>query len=293
MGSRSIMPAKNPDEKRQATLMLDFLEQLERINRQFPGARLLVDLARDAGLEIARKQGQRIKRLRVRLQRAESRRNEIQSRLADLLHDLSTSTALLPVVEGQPVREAEPLVEGFRKLRDESYPAAARLLRESLEQGSRRAIMRFLAEEILYRAGPIIAEHRLRHVHRVWDDGIEATFLTDLRSHLAGKVNSALARATGLKVTPAIGKHLDALIGDSLDTLAGLMTATPQARLVVPAVGSALDAQGHLVRKPAKGGEATVVHAVLFPGLQLLETPTRLVVPPLVLAAAGDETKGE
>lgn len=285
------MPAKNPDEKRQASLMLDFLEQLERINRQFPGARLLVDLARDSGLEMARKLGHRVKRLRARLAKAESRRNDIQSRLADLLQDLSTSTAILPLVEGQPSREAEPLVERFRWLRDEAYPAAARILRERLKQGSRRAIMRFLAEEILYRAGPIIAEHRLRHVHRVWDDEIEASFLADLRLHLAGKVNSALARATGLKMTPAIGKHLDALIGDSLDILAGLMTATPQARLVVPAIGSALEAEGQLVRKPVKGGETAVVHAVLFPGLRLLETPTRLVVPPLVLAAAGGETK--
>ena len=287
------MPAKNRDEKKQVSLMLDFLEQLERINRQFPGARLLVDLTRDAGLEMARKQGLRIKRLRLRLARAESRRNDIQSRLADLLQDLSTSTAMLPVVEGQPVREADPLVERFRRLRDETYPAMAKILREQLEQGSRRAIMRFLAEEILYRAGPIIAEHRLRHVHRAWDDEIEATFLADLRIHLAGKVNSALARATELKMTPAVGKHLDALIGDSLDILAGLMTATPQARLVVPAVGSALDAEGQLVRQPTKGGETAVVHAVLFPGLRLLESPTRLVVPPLVLAAAGGEAKEE
>ena len=191
------------------------------------------------------------------------------------------------------MREAEPLVERFRQLRDEAYPATARLLREPLEQGSRRAIMRFLAEEILYRAGRSSRNTGCATSTGPGTTAIEATFLADLRLHLAGKVNSALARATGLKMTPAIGKHLDALIGDSLDILAGLMTATPQARLVVPAVGSALDAEGHLVRKPAKGGEATVVHAVLFPGLRLLETPTRLVVPPLVLAAAGGEAKDE
>ena len=277
------MPEQNPDEKKQASLMLDFLEQLERINRQFPGARLLVDLARDSGLEMARKLGKRVKRLRDRLERVESRRNAIQSRLADLLQELSTSTALLPVVEGQPAREADPLVERFRHLRDEAYPATARVLRELLEQGSRRAIMRFLAEEILYRAGPIIAEHRLRHAHRAWSEEIDATFLAELRLHVAGKVNSALARNTGLKMTPPIGKHLDALIGDSLDILAGLMTATTQARLVVPAVGSALDAKGHLVRNPRDSGESAVVRAVLFPGLMLLESPSRLVVPPLVL----------
>jgi hypothetical protein len=280
------MPEQSPDEKKQAALMLDFLEQLERITRQFAGARLLVDLARDSGLEMARKLGKRVKRLRARLEKADSRRNDIQTRLADLLQELSTSTALLPVVAGQPLREAEPLVERFRQLRDEAYPSTARGLRDLLEQGSRRAIMKFLAEEILYRAGPIIAEHQLRHAHRAWNEEIEATFLADLRLHVAGKVNSALARTTGLKMTPPIGKHLDALIGNSLDTLAGLMTATPQARLVVPAVGSALDAKGYLVRNPEKGGESAVVRAVLFPGLMLLESPTRIVVPPFVLAAA-------
>lgn len=282
------MPEQNPDEKKQASLMLDFLEQLERITRQFPGSRLLVDLARDSGLEMARKLGKRVKRLRDRLQRAESRRDDIQSRLADLLQELSTSTALLPVVEGQPVREAEPLVERFRHLRDEAYPATARGLRDLLEQGSRRAIMRFLAEEILYRAGPIIAEHQLRHAHRAWNEEIETTFLADLRLYVAGKVNSALARTTGLKMTPPVGKHLDALIGASLDTLAGLMTATPQARLVVPAVGAALDAQGHVARNPEEGGESAVVRAVLFPGLMLLESPSRIVVQPLVLVARAE-----
>ena len=43
-----------------------------------------------------RKMGQRAKKLRVRLEKAESRRHDLQSRLADLLHELSTSTALLP-----------------------------------------------------------------------------------------------------------------------------------------------------------------------------------------------------
>ena len=280
------MPEQSRDEMNQSALMQDFLEQLDRINRQFPGARLLVDLARDSGLEMARKLGQRTKRLRARLEKAETRRHDIQSRLADLLHELSTSTAMLPVVAGQPSLEAEPLVERFRHLRDEAYPSLARALRELLGQGSRRAIMRFLAEEILYRAGPIIAEHRLRHSHRVWSEEGEHGFLADLRLHVAGKVNSALARTTGLKMTPAAAKHLDALIGSSLEILAALMTATPQARLVVPAPGTPLDPVAHLVRGTEDFGKSPVVRAVLFPGLMVLQTPTRIIEPALVLAAA-------
>ena len=42
------MPEKSRNEKPKetASLMQDFLDQLERITRQFPGSRLLVDLAR-------------------------------------------------------------------------------------------------------------------------------------------------------------------------------------------------------------------------------------------------------
>ena len=74
------MPEKSRDEKAKetASLMQEFLDQLERITRQFPGSRLLVDLARDSGLEMARKMGQRAKKLRVRLEKAESRRHDLR-----------------------------------------------------------------------------------------------------------------------------------------------------------------------------------------------------------------------
>ncbi len=287
------MPEQSRDEMNLSTLMQDFLEQLDRINRQFPGSRLLVDLARDSGVEMARKMGTRVKRLRVRLEKADSRRHDLQARLADLLHELSTSTAMLPVVAGQPSLEAEPLVGRFRHLRDEAYPSMARALRDQLGQGSRRALMRSLAEEILYRAGPIIAEHRLRHSHRPWNEEGEHGFLAELRQHVAGKVNSALSRTTGLKTTPAIGRHLDALIGSSLEILASLMTATPQARLVVPAPGTPLDPEAHLVRGAAGVGKSSVVRAVLFPGLMVLQTPTRIIEPALVLVASRAAPKAD
>jgi len=262
--------------------MLDFLEQLERINRQFPGARLLVDLARDSGLELTRRLARRVKGLRVSLEKAESRQHDIQARLVDLLHELSTSTALLPLAPDQPAEEAEPFIQRFRHLRDEEYPAMAREIRELHDQGSRRAIMRFFTEEILYRAAPIIAEHRLRHSQRPWNAEGEKHFIGELRLHVAGKVNKALVRSTGLKLTPAIAKHLDGLIGNSLDVLAGLMTATPQGRLVVPAPGTVIG--GPNAEQPAEEvPESSIVRAVLFPGLMLLETPTRVVEQAVVL----------
>ena len=93
-------------------------------------------------------------------------------------------------------------------------------------------------------------------------------------------------------MTPAVGKHLDALIGSSLEILSSLMTATPQVRLVVPAPGTHFDSTAHLARGPVEG-ESLIVRAVLFPGLRVLETPTRIIEPVLVLAAPRAEPKAD
>ena len=100
--------------------------------------------------------------------------------------------------------------------------------------------------------------------------------------HVAGNVCQGLARQVGYRVTPEVGKDLDARIMTVLRMLEALLTATPPGRLLVPQADAAFDPERHeAIHGRPHTGELKVT-ATLFPGYVVLGEPVQVVEKALV-----------
>jgi hypothetical protein len=255
-GKRARKPAKT----------LEFVQRLDQMALTYPAVRLMVDMARDAGLEIFRKQEKMIRRLSRELKRQSKKRHMLHDRLVQLLHELTTGPAVLSRPSGRSPVEHDEMLKTFRKLQSQEFPALARSLHEHAGRSSANAYQRFLVEEILMNGSRVLVEYLLRRMNRRPSAEEEAEFFQELRDHLAGNVINGLAKKADYKVTPELGKQCEQLIAHSLPFLDHLLTATPPGRLLIPLPGSAFDPNRHepIPGRPSSG--QLKITATMFPG---------------------------
>ena len=75
----------------------DLQYQLDKIAERFPASRLLVDLARDAGMEVIKKLLAELRHSAHHLDRVERKREKLNDRLLELLRDMATGPIGLPL----------------------------------------------------------------------------------------------------------------------------------------------------------------------------------------------------
>jgi hypothetical protein len=278
------MPDKFPEPKegragkraRKSVKTLEFIQRLDQMAQSYPPVRLMVDMARDAGLEIFRKQEKAIRRLTRELKRQSKKRHMLHDRLVQLLHELTTGPAVLPRPTGRSPVEHDDLLRTFRRLQTQDYPALAKTMHENAGRSTASAYQRFLVDEILVGGSRVMVEFLLRRVKDPPSARDEAEFLRELRDHISGNVVKGLASKADYKVTPDMGKLCDQLIGNSLTFLAHLLTATPPGRLLIPLPGSAYSPDHH---EPIPGRPTTgtlKITATMFPGYLICANPDRV-----------------
>jgi hypothetical protein len=261
---------------RKTAKTLEFVQRLDQMAQSYPPVRLMVDMARDAGLEIIRKQAKAIRRLSRELKRQSKKRHLLHDRLVQLLHELTTGPAVLPRPTGRSPVEHEELLRVFRRLQSQDYPALAKIMHEHAGRSTAAAYQRFLVDEILVGGSRVLVEYLLRQVNRRPSVAEEADFFRELRDHIAGNVVKGLASKADYKVTPEVGKLCEQLISQSLTFLDHLLTATPPGRLLIPLPGSAYSPDRH---EPIPGRPTTgelKITATMFPGYLICSEPEKV-----------------
>jgi hypothetical protein len=270
------MPEQLPDPRRTGAKKrasrkpektLEFADRLDQLAKSYPATRLMVDLARDAGLEVFRKQARQIRRLAHEVTRMRKKRNQLHDRLVEMLHEVTTHTIILPRPPGRPVVDHEALLTTFRRFKAADFPALAQLLHDRIGRGEVVAYQRFLVDEVLITGSRILAEHLIRHASQPATPETEAAFARTLHDHIAGNVLDGLAKKVSYQMTPDEGQPLGVLIRDVLVFLEELLTASPPLRLIVTRPDSPFDPARHepIHGRPSEG--ALTVTATLFPGL--------------------------
>jgi hypothetical protein len=236
--------------------LIEVQQRLDQIVRGHPAARLLVDMARDATNEAARQQAGMLSSVR-RLRRQRDRGRQQAGKILDAL---AASPVMLRPRTDLPT---EAVLDPYRQLRQDGYPAVAKSLHELAGKGEARDFQVILVDQVLRLGQRTLTEAMLRK-----PDDDRAELRERLRHHLGGRLLKRLARAAGCRVTPPVGAQLDGLVGRTLTLLEDLLATNPSVRLFWPEVGEHLDASLH----ERGGGKAAVerrsVRAVLFPGLR-------------------------
>ncbi len=271
---------------------LEFVQRLNQIATSFPAARLMVDMARDAGLELFRKQDKAIRKLAREWKRLNKKRHLLHDRLVQLLHELTTGPAVLPRPSGRAPVAHEELLKTFRRLQSQDYPALARSLHENAGRSSAAAYQRFLVEEILTNGSRVLVEYLLRGVSRRPSAVEDAEFYQELREHLAGNVVNGLAKKADYKVSPELARQSEQLIAHSLTFLEDLLTATPPGRLLMPLPGSAFMPDRHeaIPGRPSTG--QLKITAMMFPGYLVCADPERVEEKARVYTEYGESDVG-
>ncbi len=257
-------------------MTLVFVQSLHQISTSFPAVRLMVDMARDAGLELFRKQDKTIRKLAREWKKLSKKRHMLHDHLVQLLHELTTGPGVLPRPSDRSPVEHEELLKTFRKLQSQDFPALARSLHEHAGRSSAAAYQRFLVEEILTNGSRVLVEYLLRQVNRRPSAEEEAEFFHELRDHLAGNVVIGLAKKADYKVSPELAKQCEQLIAHTLRFLDDLLTATPPGRLLIPLPGSAFTPDRHeaIPGRPSTG--QLKITAMMFPGYLVCAEPERV-----------------
>jgi len=201
--------ARLPDP---ASAAADLQYQLDKIAERFPASRLLVDLARDAGMEVVKKLLGELRHATHQLERLERKRDKLNDRFLELLRDLATGPIGLPLPAGQEGVDPQTLLPELRHLRDEDFPALARRLHAAEPKGEVGDYQILLVEEVFIKGCCILFEYMVRHAQDDPPPRPDSEFLASLRMHLAGNVNQTLARETGFQMTPEEGAYVDRLI---------------------------------------------------------------------------------
>jgi hypothetical protein len=294
MADKSPDPNKARSGKRskKTAKTLEFVQRLNQISTSFPAVRLMVDMARDAGLELVRKQDKAIRRLARELKKASKKRHLLHDRLVQLLHELTTGPAVLSRPSGSSPVQHDELLKTFRRLQSQDFPALARNLHEHAGRSSANAYQRFLVEEILMNGSRVLVEYLLRRMNQRPSAEEEAEFFHELRDHLAGNVINGLAKKADYKVTPELGKQSEQLIAHSLTFLDHLLTATPPGRLLIPLPGSAFDPNRHepIPGRPTSG--QLKITATMFPGYLVCADPERVEEKARVYTEHGESDVG-
>jgi hypothetical protein len=254
--------------------LADLLGQLDRM-KQDPTAsevRLRADLARDSAQELFVKMRRQLRKQQIQIRKLHERSERWRNRLTDLLHELCSGPVVLPPVPGSKPASHDELTAGFRKLKNEDVAGLAQTLRAAVGAGDLPAYQLFLVEEIVVKGCCIVAEHLIRLASSP-AVASEREFMDRLRHHVAGNVRHGLARRLNYKLTPEVGKDLDAVIASALRLLEDMLTASPPGRLLLPREGSPFDPQRHeaLSGRPSTGD--LKVKVTLFPGYVILGEP--------------------
>ena len=245
---------------------VEFAERLDHIAKTYPAARLMVDLAHDAGLEIYSKQGKQIRKLSNDVVKAKKKRSAMHHRLIDLLHKAATSPVGLPRPPEHPVVEHDQLLVKFRQFRSTAFPALAQLLHAKIGRADATVFQKFLVDEILIKGSWIMVEHLMRHAGEPRTAEDDAVFAEQLRDHIAGRVGQRLARQAGYQMTADVGQQRDVLIGKVVAFLDALLTATPPGRLLLPLPNSIFDPVRHAPIAACPDTGELRMTAMLFPG---------------------------
>jgi hypothetical protein len=294
MADRVPDPNKKRSGKRsrKSVKTLEFIQRLDQIALSYPAVRLMVDMARDAGLEIFRKQERMVRRLTLEVKRLRKKRHLLHDRLVQLLHELTTGPVVLPRPSGRPPVAHEELLRTFRRLQTQDFPRLAQTLHEHAGRSTATAYQRFLVDEILINGSRVLVEYLLRQVNRQASAIEEADFLHELQDHLAGNVVNGLAKKADYKVTPDVAKLCGQLIALSVSFLDDLLTATPPARLLIPLPGSAFAPDRHEAT-PGRPSTGTLkVTATLFPGYLICGNPETVAEKARVYTEYGESDVG-
>ncbi len=275
--TRSAKGQKSGPRKRAPAVVTEFVRLLEEIRPDHSAARLKFDMARDAGLEGFRELLRQLQRLQARLARTRRRRNVIHSRLTGILGDLASGPVRLPRPQGLPPVSQDELAQTYHDLREKDYPAVAEALHAAIGQSDVLAFQRFLVEEVLIEGNVILVEHLVRYGVHPRPPEQELAFLDELRHHMAGVINQALAKQTGYLVTPEVGVRIDGLLSKTLRFLVDLLTSDPPARLLVATMGSDYDPARHEPSAGRPDSGTLQVRATVFPGLIIYADPPRVV----------------
>lgn len=283
---------KSPGDDPILPYVAEFKARLQKLADSHPGERLLVDLARDAGMEAIRRLSAELIHARKHLRRAERKRRKLNDRHAELLHDLAVGPILLPVPADRETVNPPSLLASFRHFRDETFPKIAGKLHVIADKAGAEVYQHALVMEVLLKGCSILAEHTVHRIREGGGSGGDEAFLSGLRGHIAGNLNHRLASEAGLQVTPEIGKHLDVLIADVLAFLVELQATSPAARLLVPKTGEGFDPSRHNRVSGRESHSERKVREVAFPGLYLPGAPPiileRAVVHTLRVQAAAE-----
>src|SRR5262245_25044185 len=167
------------------TPLVEVLHRLDQIARSHPNTRLMVDLARDATNEAARQQVKQLETARrLRRQRDRARRHAAQ------LLDALAAAPVVPPAGAQLTAEA--VLGPYRQLRNEQFPAAARVLHDLAGKGEARDFQLILTERILRKGQRTLAEATIRK-----PGSDRAAFRDRLRDHLGRKLVKHLNREAG------------------------------------------------------------------------------------------------
>jgi hypothetical protein len=263
----------NKPQAANKTPLAEVLQRLDQIVRGHPNARLVVDMARDATNEAARHQAKQLEAAR-RLRRQRDRARRHSAHLLDAL-------AAAPVVPPAGARlTAQEVLQTYRQLRNEQFPAAARTLHDLAGRGEARDFQLILVARILRKGQRMLAEATLRQ-----PDADRAAFRDRLRDHLGRKLVKLLNREAGCRVNPGTGAMLNELMRRSLALLDDLVMTNPPVRLVWPQPGQPFDPALEERGGGKPGNERRLVRAVLFPGLRAFD-PLPMLLERAVVATA-------
>lgn len=260
----------------------EFIRLLDQVQPDRAATRLQLDMARDSGLEVCRKMLQRINYLEQKVAHVRRRQRGTKTRLIQLLEALSSSPIRLPRPKNLAAPDLAHLEAEYRRLRSEDFPALTQTLHAAAGESDPLAYQLFLVEEMLEKSAPILVEHLVRDAHKPHPLEDANQFLAALHHHLIGSINQKLARKTSYRTNPEVGQLIASVLDRCLRFLLDLLTTDPPARLVFPALGSDFDPNRHepLPGRPSSGN--LLIRATLFPGLEVLNGPVRIVAPALV-----------